>query len=185
MGKRIVFILILMVSFVSCKKKTSNIVIAEMYYNVLNNSDYSKVPLLFPDSITTKEGDYKKVFSQSDYIEFLKWDSVFKPKYKFLEINEKVDAVFVKVSQKDKRIIFLNEEPIITNQVFRFKEGKISSIEIIDYIVFNDTAFIRNRTKLLNWVKENHPELNGFLYNQTENGGLKFLKAIELYQEAN
>jgi len=34
----------------------------------------------------------------------------------------------------------------------------------------------------LSWVSENHPELNGFINDQTEAGGKKFLKALELYE---
>ena len=175
----------LMALLVSCNDKISNLETAKAYYDVLNKSDYSKVPLLFLDSILSKEGDYKKVFSQPDYIEFLKWDAVFKSEHKLLEIKEKEGVVFAMVSQNDKRIMFLNEEPIITNQVIRFKNGKISSVEIIDYVVFNEKTFVKNRAKLLNWINENHPELNDFLYDQTESGGLNYIKAIDLFKETN
>ena len=50
------------------------------------------------------------------------------------------------------------------------------------YVDFKVATWEKNRTELLRWVDEHHPELNGFLYDQTEAGGMKFLKAIELYQ---
>ena len=40
------------------------------------------------------------------------------------------------------------------------------------------------RTNFLNWMNQNHPEVNGFIFDQTEKGGLNYLKAIKLYNEA-
>ncbi len=47
---------------------------------------------------------------------------------------------------------------------------------------FNEGTWERNKNELLSWIDENHSELNGFIYDQTESGGMKFLKAIELYK---
>jgi len=84
-------------------------------------------------------------------------------------------------SKTDKRISFLHEQPIVTNQLIRFDQDKIVSIETTEYAVFNDSIFVKNRDSLLSWIDENHPELNGFIYNQTAPGGRQYLKAIELY----
>lgn len=185
MQKTILITLFISIAFLSCKKRYNKLELAKEYYEVLNNSNYSNIFYLLADSIISKEIDYKKTFSQEDYIEFLKWDSTFESKHEVLEIKEEGEIVRVKVSQNDKRILFLHEQPIITNQIIRFNNGKISNLETVEYVFFNDSVFIKNRTKLLNWVDKNHPELKGFLYDQTQKGGLKYLKAIELYQETN
>ena len=185
MQKSIISLLFILIVFFSCKERISKIELVKKYYETLNNSDFSNVSSLLSDSILSKEVKYKMMFSHEDYLELLKWDSTFKPEYKVINISEEDEIIKTKISQKDKRILFLNEEPIITNQVIRFKNGKILNIEIVDYIVFNDSIFIRNRTKLINWIDINHPELKGFLHDQTKKGGLKYLKAIEFYQKAN
>ncbi|WP_298550507.1 hypothetical protein [uncultured Algibacter sp.] len=185
MQKSIILLLFISIVIFSCKEKKSKIELVKKYFETLNNSEFSNVSSLLSDSILSKEVDYKMMFYKEDYLELLKWDSTFKPEYKVINISEEEGIIKIKISQKDKRILFLNEESIITNQVIRFKNDKISNIEIVDYVVFNDSIFIRNRTKLLNWVDKNHAELKGFLHNQTQKGGVKYLKAIELYQEAN
>lgn len=169
----------------SCKERNSEMELATEFYKVLNNDDYSNISLLFSDSIISKELDYKMIFSKQDYIEFLKWDSTFKPEYKVLEIREENEIIKARILQKDIRILFLHEEPIITNQVIRFNNGKISNIEIVEYVRFNESLFNSNRSKFLSWLDKNHPDLNGFIHNQTKKGGLKYLNAIQLYQEAN
>jgi hypothetical protein len=82
----------------------------------------------------------------------------------------------------DERISFLHEEPFITNQIIKFKNNKIISVET-EYVDFNEATWNRNKKGLLSWIGENHPELIGFIFDQTESGGMKFLKAIELYSK--
>ncbi|QNK77747.1 hypothetical protein H7F37_01255 [Winogradskyella sp. PAMC22761] len=135
----------------------------------------------FADSLTTIEGEYNQTYSKSDYLEFLKWDSVFDPNYEILEIEQKNGIVKAKISKSDKRISFLHEEPFITNQTIKFQNDKIISVQT-EYVDFNETTWERNKNGLLSWIDENHPELNGFIYDQTKSGGIKFLKAIELYK---
>ncbi|TYA74168.1 hypothetical protein [Seonamhaeicola marinus] len=170
---------------ISCKAEKDSLNLAKVYYDVLNTKTFSKIPSLIGDSIVTKELSYTKVFSQEDYIELLKWDSVFNSEYEILKIEKEQDYIKAQVSQKDRRILFLNETPIVTNQILRFKNSKISNVEIVEYIVFNDSIFSNNRTKLLNWVESNHPELNGFIFDQTKLGAIKYVKAIDLYLQSN
>ncbi len=184
MNKTIVLLLLLTLGFVSCKnseKEIDSIEIAKQYFNVLDNSDYSKMSNWFADSLTTIEGEYKQTYSKSGYFEFLKWDSVFDPNYEILEIEQKNGIVKAKISKMDKRISFLHEGPFITNQTITFQNEKIISVET-EYVDFNETTWEKNRNALLSWIDENHPELNGFIYDQTESGGMKYLKAIELYK---
>lgn len=81
----------------------------------------------------------------------------------------------------DNRIYLLHEEPIVTDDIIRFDNNKIKSIERTN-LVFMDLVFVNNRTSFLSWIDKNHPEFNGFINNQTKIGGMKYLKAIELYE---
>ncbi|WP_108866585.1 hypothetical protein [Aquimarina aquimarini] len=186
MNKIIVF-LFLTIGFISCKtseKEINRLEIAKQYYKALNNSDSTVMKILLTDSLLTKETDYDYIqtFSQNQYIEeWMKWDSVFDPTYKILEIKQENEIVKAKVTKIDKRINFLHQEPTVWNAVIRFDTDKIISIERTN-VIFNEKTWGRNRAELLSWIDKNHPELNGSIYEQTEIGGTKFLKAIELYK---
>lgn len=187
MNKIIILVLLLAFGLVSCKnseKEITPLEIAKQYYEVLDNSDDSGIVTLLTDSLLTKETEYnyEQIFSLQEYIEWLKWDAVFEPTYKILQIEQEGETIKAKVSKTDKRISFLHEEPIVTNQVIRFDNSKIISIETTEYVIFNDSIFAKNRNAFVNWVNENHSDLNGFIHDQTKTGGMKYLKAIELYQ---
>ena len=178
---------LLIIGIISCKNSESEfdkLEIAKKYYEVLDKSNASGIAALLTDSLLTRETeyDYEQTFSQKEYIEWLKWDSVFEPTYKILEIRQENSVVKTKVSKTDKRISFLHEEPIVTEQVMRFEKDKITSLETTKYLIFNDSLFVANREKLLKWIDENHPELDGFIHDQTEAGGIKYLKAIKLFE---
>ncbi|TWO30408.1 hypothetical protein E1J38_014735 [Seonamhaeicola sediminis] len=187
MNKFTVLLLLVTIGIISCKnseKEIDKLEIAKKYYEVLDKSNVSGIETLLTDSLLTKETeyDYEQTFSKKEYVEWLKWDSVFKPTYKILEIGQENGTVKAKISKTDKRISFLHKEPIVTDQVIRFDKDKITSIETTKYVIFNDSVFVKNRDGLLNWIDKNHPELNGFIYDQTKTGGMKYLKAIELYE---
>ncbi|RKR14249.1 hypothetical protein CLV91_0324 [Maribacter vaceletii] len=180
--------MLLLIGFMSCKnydEKIEKLTIAKEYYKALNNSNDVGIEILLRDSLLTKESNYKQTFSIAEYKEWLQWDAIFEPTYITLDIKEENEVVKATISKMDKRILFLHEKPIVTKQTIHFKNTKISSIETTDYLDFKDTIFIKNRTKLLNWVSKKHPELDGFIYDQTKKGGQKYLKAIELYNQEN
>ncbi|MEO0900516.1 MAG: hypothetical protein AAFY00_00350, partial [Bacteroidota bacterium] len=77
--------------------------------------------------------------------------------------------------------LFLNGEPIITQETITFNKGKIDSVVIDEYLVFNAKRWDSVRTNLVNFVDQNHKELDGFLYDQTVEGAIKYTKAIDLY----
>ncbi len=184
MNKTIVFSMLFIFGCTSCKnseKEKNKLEIAKQYYKVLDNSDYSEITVWFGDSLITKEGGYVQSYSQREYLEFLKWDSVFDPSYEILEIEAEDEIVKAKISKVDKRILFLHETPFITNQIIRFREGKLSIVEI-DYENFDEKTWEKNKTELLSWIDKNHPELNGFINDQTQIGANKFLKAIALFK---
>ncbi len=191
MKKIIALLFLLTIGFVSCKtsekeknKETSKLEIAKQYYKALDNSDGSGIPNLLGDSIVVRENsdDYEERFSQKGYSEWLEWDSVFDPTYKILEIEEENQVVKAKISKIDKRILFLNEEPMVWYEIVRFDNNKIVQVERIEYEVFNVEKFLKNRDGLVNWIDKNHSELSGFLFPQTRSVGLKYLKAIEMYE---
>lgn len=183
MNKTITLLLLLTIGFISCKnseKEIDRVEIAKLYYKVLDNSEYSKISNWFTDSIKTIEGEHKNTYSKDEYLEILKWDSVFEPNYEILEIEQKDGIVKAKISKMDKRILFLHEKPFITNQIIRFQKDKIASVET-DYVNFDYPTWEKNKSGLMSWIDKNHPELTGFIYDLTEDGGIRFLKAIELY----
>ncbi|MFP4845546.1 hypothetical protein [Winogradskyella sp. PE311] len=184
MKRIIVLLVILVITFTSCKSsenKTDSVKIAQHYFEILDQSDYSNMSNWFADSLTTIEGGYKQVYSKNEYLEFLKWDAVFDPNYDILEITETNGIVNARISKMDKRIAFLHEEPFITQQTLKFKNRKIIEVETT-YLDFKELTWQKNKEALLSWVDNIHPELNGFIYDQTEAGGIKFLRAIELYK---
>lgn len=187
MSKIKVLLLVVTIGIISCKnseKEINKLEIVKQYYEVLDKSNVSGIETLLTDSLLTKENeyDYEQTFSKKEYVEWLKWDAVFEPTYEILEIEQENETVKVKISKSDKRIFFLHKEPIVTNQVIHFNKDKIISIETTKYVIFNDSVFIKNRDGLVNWIEKNHPELDDFIYDQSKTGAMKYLKAIELYE---
>ncbi len=189
MNRIVIISLILFVGLVSCKnseKTIDKLKITEKYFVALDESNSGKMQDLLADSLITTipKYEYEVRYSKNDYLKnWLKWDSVFEPTYKVLEMNMENGTVKAKVSKSDKRIIFFMGKPFITNEILKFKDDKIIELET-EYINFDEETWGKNRTELLNWTKENHPELNlDININvQTESGGKKFLKAIERYE---
>ncbi len=186
MNRLLLLVLIIPIGFTSCKtaeKEIDRLDIAKEYYSVLASSDVSKIKGLVTDSLLTKETEYnyEQTFSLEDYVAWLQWDAVFEPTYEILQIAEEGETVKVTVSKIDQRIAFLHQKPIVTHQVLRFKKTKITSIETTKYVIFDDATFVKNRDSLVNWVAKEHPHLNGFIHDQTKEGGRKYLKAMALY----
>ena len=176
------FILILL--FYSCansNKAASKQVVIEKYFNALNNNNPDTLINLFYDSIRIGQGDYWSVYSQEDYINWLKWDAVFSPQYEILKTTPTVDGLEVTISKKDTRILFLHKVPVISTELFRFKEDKLLSVEITSFVEYNDKTWNTNKEKLILCIKQNQPDLDGFIYDQTEAGGKNYLRAIEVY----
>ena len=184
MNKIIAFLLLLTTGYICCDNTERNkLGMARKYYAALDSSNVSGIASLLTDSLLTREigYDYEQVFSLEEYIEWVKWDSVFEPTYEILEMALEEGNVRATISKIDKRISFLHEEPIVTSELIRFDKRKIVSIERTN-LIFNDSVFVKNRGEFLSWIDLNHPELNGFIHEQTKKGGLKYLKAIQLYE---
>ena len=187
MNRILIISLVLLIGLISCQsseKTNDKIEIAKKYFAALDKSNSSEMKELLTDSLVTAipKYEYEVKFSKNDYVEkWLKWDSIFEPTYKVLEMEVENGMVKAKVSKMDKRILFLMQEPFLTNEILRFQNDKIVTVET-EYLNFDEATWEKNKNGLLSWIEENHPELNGFIYDQTESGGTKFLKAIELYE---
>ncbi|MBC8769317.1 hypothetical protein H4O18_15070 [Arenibacter sp. BSSL-BM3] len=86
MNKIVILTLLLIIGFICCKnsgKDIDKLEIAKKYYRALDNSDNTEIALLLTDSLVTKETqyNYEQTFSLEEYMEWLKWDSVFDPTY--------------------------------------------------------------------------------------------------------
>ncbi len=187
MNQILIILLLFLVVLVNCKnpeKTIDRLEIAEKYFVALDESNSSKIKDLLTDSliITIPKYEYEVRYSKSDYVgKWLKWDSVFEPTYKVLEMKLENGIVKAKVSKIDKRILFFMQKPFLTNEILRFQNDKIITVET-EYLNFDEETWEKSRNGLLSWISENHPELNGFINDQTEAGGMKFLKALELYE---
>ena len=177
-------ILFILLCLLGCNKTISPLETAKSYYNALDQSDFKTLSPLLADSIVSKEIVYETMFSKNGYIELQRWDSVFRPTYKILEIDEIDGKVKSKISKSCSRILFLNGEPIITEETMTFNEGKIDSVIIDTYVVFNAQRWDSVRSKLVNYINQNHKHLNGFIHNQTVKGALDYIEAIELFNQS-
>ena len=168
----------------NCKKdRKSNLEIAKTYYKALISSDQKMMQQLLLDSLYTVETDYdyEQTFSREQYaLNWLPWDAAFNPTYEILEINEDNNIVKATISKIDKRIEFLHHQPTIWKEEISFSEDRILKITRTN-VVFNASLWEENRNTFLSWVDEYHPELKGFIFDQTPEGAEKYLRAIQLF----
>ena len=184
MNKTTVLLLLLTIGIISCRsseKEFDKLEIVEKFYIAIDNSDPLKTTELITERFTTIDDGFEQKYSGNEYAEWVKWDSVFQPTYEILKIEKENGIVKAKISKTDKRISFLHHEPIVTDEIIQFEDNKIKNINRTS-ASFNVEKFVKNRDELVNWIAENHPELNGFLNDQTKSGGMNYLKAIELYK---
>ncbi len=153
------------------------------YYDGFKKSDYQVVKNVLSESLIITEGDYVMDFTQESYYEHFKWDSVFRPVYKIIELKNQGGQVSATVSVESSRFEFLNNNPLTCKRNFHFKNGKINKIENLDCIDADWEIWQKQRDSLVNWVKLNRPELDGFINDLSEQGAKDYLKAIELYEK--
>ncbi len=156
--------------------------LAHDFYDALNRSDFAAITQMQYDSVRVKEGSYNSRYSLQEYVNWLQWDSVFHPTYKILDLKTDADGVEMTVSKVDERIQFLNGGPMVSKERLRFKEGKIYELEILELVAFDNKGWETKREQLVGWVDQNHPELSGFIFDQSLQGGLNYKKALALFQ---
>lgn len=181
--KKTIAILLFLIFLTGCNNQ--NLTYKETvtnYYNAFDSSDYNEIRKRISDSITIIGGDYVMPFTRDSFHEQFRWDSVFKPSYKILEIEDENDKIIATVASKSSRYEFLKNNPLTTKFRISFKSGKISKIETLESINADWNIWQKERDSLVDWVEKNHPELDGFINDLTMNGAHDYLKAIELYE---
>lgn len=152
------------------------------YYNAFITADYNEIKTFINDSITITGGDYVMPFTRDSYYEQFKWDSIFKPSYEIVELEEKNNQIIVSVASYSLRYEFLKNNPLTCQYKISFNAGKISKIEGLECIGADWNIWQKERDSLVNWINIHHPKLDGFIHDLTMNGALNYLKAIELYK---
>ena len=155
---------------------------ATKYYSTFDSGNFNELKTVINDSITIVSGDYTTTYSQKDFYQFFKWDSIFKPAYEILELDQKDGNIIVTGTQKNMRNKFLKNNPLLFKQKISFNSGKISTIEDINIEGPNWAVWSKQRDSLVDWTKIHHPELDGFIYDLTMQGAQNYLKAIKLYE---
>lgn len=153
------------------------------YYEGFKNSDYSQIKSTLADSLITTEGDYIMPFSRESYYEKFKWDSVFKPVYKLVNIEKQGEQAVATVTMRSLKHEFLKNSPMTCSYTFHFKSGKIAKIENLDCPDANWEIWAKEVDALVHWVKANHPELDGFIHDLTMKGAIDYVHAMELYKQ--
>ncbi len=180
MNTKTTILAILTLLFLACQRPQEE-QLARDYYQALNRSDFERIAQLQFDSVRVKEGPYNTAYSINDYVNWLQWDSVFRPTYEILDLKTDEEGVVLTVSKVCQRIQFLNGGPMVSKERIQFKEGKMYALEIQEFLSFDGDGWNTKKEQLVNWIAEHHPELNGFINDQSLQGGLNYLKALELY----
>jgi hypothetical protein len=166
-------------------KTKTEVDIVKEYYNSVNVLNFTGILKIVDDSIIRTEGDFLLSAGKTDLYRMFQWDSVFGPKYKIIELSQDSSLVSVMFSKTCKRIEFLHDTVTVCRSLFAFDKGKISSINTTEYILFDFKKWQSRRDTLVEWIDKNHPELNGFVFDQTKEGAENYLKAIDYFINKN
>jgi len=176
-------ILFLLYSLIGCKEqKLTHKQIVTKYYNARDAVNYNELKTVISDSITFTAGDYVMPYTLDSFYEVFKWDSIFKPSYKIVELEESNNKIIASVSSNSVRHEFLKNSPMTCQYKISFESGKISKIEEIECSGADWRIWQKEVGSLVGWIKQNYPELDGFIYDMTMNGAIHYLKAIEFYE---
>ncbi len=178
------FILITLVLFLTgCgNEKATRTEMVATYYTAFDTSNFDEIKSVIDESFIMVDGEYETTYSQDSFYEQFKWDSVFQPTYKIIEMAEQDNQVIATVASSSLRYAFLENDPLICRFKVSFNSDKISKIEATSYV---DTDWKIWQTKvdsLVSWVSTNHPELDGFIHDLSMQGAMDYLEAIDLYE---
>ena len=152
------------------------------YYNARHAANFNELRTLINDSITITSGDYVMPYDHASFYEVFKWDSIFRTSYSIVELDEKNNQVITSVTMNSLRNEFLKNNKMTCDYKISFNSGKILKIEEIECRDVDWEIWQKQRDSLVDWIKQNHPELNGFIHDMTMNGAINYLKAIEFYE---
>ncbi|MCM4162766.1 MULTISPECIES: hypothetical protein [unclassified Arenibacter] len=180
--KNTFLILFLLYFLTGCKEqKLSHKETVSRYYNAFDSGDYNEIKATINDSVTMISGDYVIPYNHDSFYDFFKWDSIFKPSYKIVELDEKNNDIIVTIAQDNVRNEFLKNNPLVFKVKVSFTLEKISKLEELEYIDVNWEVWNQEKDSLVSWIKNNHHDLDGLVEDMTKKGSKDYLKAIELY----
>jgi len=181
--KNTVLFLFLIVVLNSCVNQQSNHKNkVKKYYHAFDSGNFYEIKNVIHNNITIVSGDFKTPYNHDSFYEFYKWDSIFRPSYELLEIEEKNNDIIATITQNNIRNKFLQNNPLKLKVKVSFTSGKISKLEELEYINVNWDTWAQRRDSLVNWIQFNHSKLDGFVNDMTMTGALNYLKAMELYE---
>lgn len=188
MMNKYILVIILSILLVSCSSiaadKRHEVIVRE-YFKNLNNSNFSKISAFLHDSVITLEGEFVISKNKPEVYTIFQWDSVFAPVYDIKNIHGVDQNIEVTLSKECDRIRFLHDSAIIYRSLFEFQGDQIITISTVENLVFDVQKWSSRRDTLVNWIDQNHPELSGFIYDQTIQGANDYLQAIELFPGEN
>lgn len=164
-----------------CNKTLSRSEIVANYYHALNVSDFTQLKPLLADTLTIAEGDYILSYPCEDFNEYFKWDSIFQPSYKIIELTEHGNEIIATLSLSSRRFEFLKNNPFTCRFRISFNEERITKLETIEYLDADWDTWNKQRDSLVNWININYPELDGFINDLTMKGAINYVRAISLY----
>lgn len=182
MKKLIVLIVSALLVLGCALKKSQKKETTAKYFNARNSVDFKEIKGLLSDSLTVVEGDYKMIYSKDSYYEVFKWDSIFQTTYEIVKLKEIDNHIIASISLSSIRNKFLKNDLMTCQFKLSFKSGSISKIESLDCKDANWEIWQKRVNILVNWIQDNHPELNGFIHDMTMNGAKNYVKAIYLYE---
>lgn len=176
------FFLVLVFLAACSEKKPIPIEIVSQYYQGFEDGNFDQIKKVIGDSILIKSGDYISSYSRSNFYEFFKWDSVLLTKKKLAHLKDSNDAVIATITYSSERYEFLGNNHMTCTYRVDFKGNKISMLEELDCPDANWQEWENQVNSLVSWIKEHHPELDGFINDLTMNGAINYMKAMELYK---
>ncbi|MBJ6366532.1 hypothetical protein [Snuella sedimenti] len=179
---KILFLFVLILTTSCTERKSTEAEHVATYYKGFKKGDYKQISAVISDTLTIIEGDYTMVFTPETFYRQFKWDSVFKPVYKLVSLENRDEHIVAAVSVKSLRFEFLKNNPLTCEHRFHFKSGKITKIENLDCMDADWQIWQKERDSLVAWIKFNHPELDGFVHDLSAKGAMDYLNAIELYK---
>ncbi len=181
--KNILLIAFFLYTLAGCKEQQlTRQETVKAYYTARDKGDFKTLKSVINDSITLTAGDFVMPYGRNSFYKQFQWDSVFKPSYSVIKLEEQQQQIIATISQQNLRNAFLKNNPLVFNVKVSFNEGKISRIEELDYIDVDWNAWAQERDTLVSWIATNHPELDGFVNDMTMKGAMNYLRAIELYK---
>ena len=170
---------------ISCNQPDHESTYTKYIYSY-NIAGFKSISGIIADTIILKDIEgYEVRYTRSQFKKYYLWDSVFKPEIRVISLTCTDSTVEVTQSTSSQRFEFLENSPLITRKRIYFQNGKIKTIENLEYLNVNWGIWTRKRDSLVNWIDLNHTDLSGFIYDQSLIGAQKYMEAIKLYNQAN